>query len=97
MPSPLYNLSRNTEAIIGMQLATPEDFQFIQNWCNGKGYAAYVNVDQTGLWSMNVTAPNGQSFPAQIGYWAVLKNGVELNLITADQGAALFTVGDPVA
>ena len=92
----LYNLSRNKESIIGGQIGGREDMQFLQTWCETNGYACYVNVDQNGQWTGNITTPTGQQLPLAVGLWAVLKNGVELNVYTPDQGGAHFTVGAPI-
>lgn len=96
MASQLYNLTRNTETLVGMALSTKEDMQFIQNWCEGTQYACYVNIDWAGNWTMNITAQDGVSQNGYIGDWIILRNDTDLYLYPPDKGAALFTVGAPV-
>lgn len=92
----LYSLTRNPETIIGMQLTNAADMQFVQNWCEGKDYACYVNIGQDNVWSMIITTPAGVTMPAYINDWIVLKNDVQLSIVPASQGAALYTIGSPI-
>lgn len=92
----LYNLSRKGESIVGLAIDGLVDMHTIQAWCVGKGYGCNINLTTDGNLSINVISPDGSSMPGVIGSKAVLKNGVQINIVPASQFDGLFDIGSVV-
>lgn len=89
----IVNLTRNAEVLNGGQINSLADMHVVQAWCEGKGYACHVNLDASNTPTMGITAPGGNtSQSAQVGDWIVLKNGVTVTVVPAEQAPSLYSI-----
>lgn len=88
----IINVVRNPETLQGFQINTSQDMHDVLAWGKDHGYAGHMNVDGAGVFSLGLTSPNGDTAQtARLGDWAVIKNGVTINLVDQNQAGALYS------
>lgn len=89
----IVNVTRNAEQLQGFLIESSADMHTVLAWGESKGYRGHINLDASGVWTIGLTAPGGDTAQSgRVGDWVILKNDTVATIVPAEQAPSLYTV-----